>query len=484
MSPAGIKPRLARAPARAPRPGPPGPPPGGLGRGTGRTGGTTGGMRARQLRIGRERPGRPLRRAANIIAAVCASLLLLGVLGFGYATIPALGPALDPGHGVWTSAAGGEPVRSQTLQLPGLRQPVTVTFTAQGAASISAASTHDLFLALGYVHARFRLSEMDEERRLGEGRLAQLAGPTDLASDKFELELGLLRTAEQEWAQMPKASPPAQALIDYAAGVNDDLAQVRASGQWPAVFSLPGVYPGPWTPVDSLVIQGELSQELDFTTSPLDYALLERSLGPARTMAWFPIIAKNAQTPYDPGPYAKPALIPLAPGAASTAHPQPEPAPGGRSAGGKHHGPFGHHLGRSAGGGHAAGPAQPAARRAAARIPGQQRVGRRRARGRGRRRPAGRGPAPAADAAVGLVRGRLVRAGPRRGRGQRAGPARDPHRAQRPYRLVADRHAEPGHLLLPRGDRQEQARPVLLGRGLAQRCRWCTTRSRCAAPRP
>ena len=278
-------------------------------------------MRARQLRIGPERPGRPFWRAANIIAAVCVSALLLGVLGFGYATIPALGPALDPGHGVWTSAAGGKPVRSETLQLPGLRQPVRVTFTEQGAASISAASTHDLFLALGYVHARFRLSEMDEERRLGEGRLAQLAGPTDLASDKFELELGLLRTAEQEWAQLPKASPPAQALIDYAEGVNDDIAQVRASGQWPAVFSLPGVYPGPWTPLDSLVIQGELSQELDFTTTPLDYALLERSLGPALTMAWFPIIAKNAQTPYDPGPYPKPALIPLAPGAASTLTP-------------------------------------------------------------------------------------------------------------------------------------------------------------------
>ena len=66
------------------------------------------------------------------------------------------------------------------------------------------------------------------------------------------------------------------------------------------------MYPGPWTPVDSLVIQGELTQELDFTTTPLDYALLERSLGAARTMAWFPVIATNAQTPYDPGPYAKP----------------------------------------------------------------------------------------------------------------------------------------------------------------------------------
>jgi penicillin G amidase len=275
-------------------------------------------MRARQLRIGGERPRLTFGRVVNIAAAVCASVILLSVLGFGYARIPALGPALDPGRGVWTSAAGGEPVRPETLELPGLQQPVSVSYTDQGIASISAASDHDLFLALGYVHARFRLSEMDEERRLGEGRLAQLGGPADLASDKFELQLGLLRTARQEWAQIPKASPAARALVAYAQGVNDDLAQLRASGQWPAVFSLPGVYPSPWTPVDSLVIQGELTQELDFTSTPLDYAVLERSVGPARTMDWFPVIAKNAQIPYDPGPYRKLALAAVAPGAAST----------------------------------------------------------------------------------------------------------------------------------------------------------------------
>ncbi len=257
-------------------------------------------------------------RALNIIAAACACIVVLALLGFGYKTIPALGPALDPGRGVWTSAAGGEPVRSETLRLAGLSQPVTVTFSQQGDASIQAATDHDLFLALGYVHAQFRLSEMDEERRLGEGRLAQLAGPSDLASDKFELELGLLRTAQQEWAQMPKAGAAAQALLAYAQGVNDDLARDRATGQWPAAFSLAGVYPGPWTPVDSLVIQGELTAELDFTTTPLDYALLERSLGAARTMDWFPLIAPDAQTPYDPGPYAKLPLAPLAPRAGSS----------------------------------------------------------------------------------------------------------------------------------------------------------------------
>ncbi len=44
-------------------------------------------------------------------------------------------------------------------------------------------------------------------------------------------------------------------------------------------------------------------------------------------MDWFPIIAPDAQTPYDPGPYAKPALTPLAPGAASTLTGSQSPLP-------------------------------------------------------------------------------------------------------------------------------------------------------------
>jgi penicillin G amidase len=194
---------------------------------------------------------------------------------------------------------------------------VVVSAALLGVLGIDAANTHDLFVALGYVHAKFRLSEMDLERRLGEGRLAQLAGPSDLSSDEFELRLGLLRTAQNEWART--TGQARAALLAYAQGVNDDIAAVRAAGDWPAVFTLTGTYPAPWTPVDSLVIQGVLTQELDYTTGPLDQAVLKRTLGAANTADWFPLLAKNAQTPYDPGPYVKAPPTPVAPDAASSA---------------------------------------------------------------------------------------------------------------------------------------------------------------------
>ena len=263
------------------------------------------------------RRSRLVRRVISLVLALAASAGLLVVLGNGVGVTPALGPALNPGRGAWASAADAVLPHSQALRLPGLARPARVSFTGQGLASISAASDHDLYLALGYVHARFRLTQMDLERRLGEGRLAQLAGPDAVASDAFELRLGLLRTARQEWAAMDKSSPVARDLVAYARGVNDYLARLRASRQWPAVFSLTGVYPANWTPVDSLVVQGDFTQGLSFTTTPLDYALLEKSLGARDTMAWFPVLGPGQQHPYDPGPYRNRGIAPVSgPGSA------------------------------------------------------------------------------------------------------------------------------------------------------------------------
>src|SRR5262249_40028173 len=141
-------------------------------------------------------PGALVWRVSHAVIALCVSAAVLALLASGYGPVPALGRALDPGHGAWTSAQGGLLPGSGALTRPGLGQPVAVAFTSHGVPSIRAGDLSDAFLALGYLHARFRLAEMDTVRRLGEGRVAQLAGPRGVASDKFELRLGLLRTAQ------------------------------------------------------------------------------------------------------------------------------------------------------------------------------------------------------------------------------------------------------------------------------------------------
>jgi hypothetical protein len=53
-----------------------------------------------------------VRRIIYVAIALCVSALVLGVLAFGCGHLPALGPALVPGHGAWPAVAAGEvPIR-------------------------------------------------------------------------------------------------------------------------------------------------------------------------------------------------------------------------------------------------------------------------------------------------------------------------------------------------------------------------------------
>ena len=52
-----------------------------------------------------ERRARTIFHAGNRVVALAVSACLLALLGFGMGGVPALGPALVPGHGEWRSDA-------------------------------------------------------------------------------------------------------------------------------------------------------------------------------------------------------------------------------------------------------------------------------------------------------------------------------------------------------------------------------------------
>ncbi|HLQ61162.1 MAG TPA: penicillin acylase family protein [Candidatus Acidoferrales bacterium] len=247
-----------------------------------------------------------------------AASLLFGAGTFyislaGAGPLPALGPVLNPGSGAWTAAADALLPGSQSLRLAGLAQPVTVIFESSGVTHIGAQSDHDLYLTLGYLHARYRLFEMDLLRREGSGRLAEVFGPAALATDEFELDLGLNRTAQQELDQLAPGDPTRALLEAYAQGVNLRIQEDERSGNLPLLFKLIGYRPGPWTELDSFLIKGVQTQSLAFQEAPVDFSLLSRAVGPDRALQWLPVQPPNLQHPYAPGPYGRhqPAPLPL-----------------------------------------------------------------------------------------------------------------------------------------------------------------------------
>src|SRR5712664_2400529 len=252
----------------------------------------------------------PVRSTVNLVVAVIASASVLYTAFFGAGPLPPLGPVFNPATGAWTMALDAT-IKNESLGLAGLEKPVKVTLEPDGTSHITAQTDHDLFLATGYVHARFRLFQMDLMRRQGAGRLSEIIGKAALDVDRFELQLGLLRTAQAEWEALPAGDESRQALTAYAQGVNDRIAEAKSTHQLDAMFTLLGYQPQPWSPIDSLLIKGDMTQTLNFTDTPLVMAMINKSLGADLTAEWFPLLPPNVQSPYAVGPYAKPTLAPI-----------------------------------------------------------------------------------------------------------------------------------------------------------------------------
>lgn len=172
--------------------------------------------------------------------------ILLRWLGRGFAVLAVLLVLALAGAAVlvWMTLPGTRPEAT----LPGLSAPVAITFDAHGIPRIRAETEADAWRALGLLHARDRMFQMESMRRGATGRLAELAGAGALRLDRYMRLLDLERRAQADFDALPAEARAA--LEAYAEGVN---AWIVARGRFIAPeFLLIGA-PEPWRPVHSLL---------------------------------------------------------------------------------------------------------------------------------------------------------------------------------------------------------------------------------------
>jgi penicillin amidase len=138
-----------------------------------------------------------------------------------------------------------------TLKVTGLEQPVNVLRDRWGVAHIYARSQHDLFFAQGFVAAQDRLFQMELWKRSGQGRLAEILGPSALLRD---INARLLSYRGDMKAEYESYSPDTQEILEaFTAGINAYIASRVTDGRGlPLEFQLAGFKPEPWKPADCL----------------------------------------------------------------------------------------------------------------------------------------------------------------------------------------------------------------------------------------
>jgi penicillin amidase len=229
-------------------------------------------------------------RPSPITIALTAAVLA-GALYVGFVPLrggPALGAFLDPAHGVWAVATRANLPERQSAKIPGLTGTVDVGYDDRGVPHVFATNLADAYRAIGWVHARDRLFEMEIQTRAVAGTLSELVGSRALPLDREARAMGLAWGAERTYRLADSTAPSSRAVRAYADGVNAYIDQMSAS-DLPLEYRLLSAQPMHWKPQYSAYLLSRMGLVLAYSDGELRRAKAEALIGKAATDALYPV---------------------------------------------------------------------------------------------------------------------------------------------------------------------------------------------------
>lgn len=199
-----------------------------------------------------------------LLSGICTAGLVVALntqLPAGGSKTPRLGYFLSPQLGFWQNA---EPVNTGfdgELKLPLLNDKVDVYMDDRLVPHVYAANDLDAYYVQGYLHARFRLWQMEFQTRVAGGRLSEILGEERLPIDRMFRRLGMVYGAEQTLANMEK-NPEMKATVEaYAEGVNAYISSLKPQ-EIPFEYKLLDYKPEKWTPLKTYLFLMFMSYDL------------------------------------------------------------------------------------------------------------------------------------------------------------------------------------------------------------------------------
>ena len=172
-----------------------------------------------------------------------------------------LGKLLSPQHGVWQNA---EPVNQDftaELSFPQLAGKVNVYFDDRLVPHVFAEQENDAYFVQGYLHAKFRLWQMELQTHAAAGRASEIIGDKALVHDREFRRLGMVYAAENSLKEMEN-DPDTKGQCDaYTAGVNAYIESLTES-TLPLEYKLIGYKPEKWSNLKSALFLKYMSYDL------------------------------------------------------------------------------------------------------------------------------------------------------------------------------------------------------------------------------
>ncbi len=218
-------------------------------------------------------------------------------LTVGKSKTPRLGMFLSPQKGFWQNAEPKDISFNENVTLKGLKTNADVYFDDRLVPHIYAKNNKDAYFVQGFLHAKFRLWQMDFQTYVAGGRLSEIRGKDSaaLAVDKFFRRLGMLYAAENAMNFISEDDSMMQVMNAYTAGVNSYINQLKES-QYPLEYKLLDYKPEPWTNLKTALFLKLMSFDLTGRDDDILYSNAKTFFGYDDFMKLFP----NQQDSLDP----------------------------------------------------------------------------------------------------------------------------------------------------------------------------------------
>ena len=210
---------------------------------------------------------------ASAIVTIGLTAVLNVQLPIGSTKSPRLGYFLSPQHGFWKNAEKVNANFDASIVANELKGNVDVYMDDRLVPHIYADHDEDAYFVQGYLHAKYRLWQMDFQTRVAAGRLSEIAGADKLSIDRFFRRLGMVYGAEQTAAYINEHNPVMKATVDaYTAGVNAYLKQLSPE-DLPFEYKLMNYAPEEWTSKKTYLFLMFMSYDLTGRSATADLQL-------------------------------------------------------------------------------------------------------------------------------------------------------------------------------------------------------------------
>ncbi len=178
------------------------------------------------------------------------------------------------------------PQMEGNITVSGPTAPVEILRDDFGIPHIIAESLNDAYFGLGFVHAQDRMFQMEQQRRLSQGRLSEVLGSSTLEYDRFLRLLDLHRASQASVAALDPATR--ESLNAYAAGVNAFIG-THDGALSPEFTLLLAADPAPWSAADSIAWLKVMALHLsgNWREEALRAAMIDE-IGAEKTASFFP----------------------------------------------------------------------------------------------------------------------------------------------------------------------------------------------------